>query len=79
MTETNPDTENNETTYPLYPDVVVELIGNNGNAFEIMGRVRTALQDADVPVSEFAKFQNEAMSGDYENLLRTVTKWVSVE
>lgn len=75
----NTETGSNQTTYPLYPDVSVELIGQDGNAFAVMGRVSGALREAGVPESAFAEFQNEAMSGDYENLLRTVQKWVHVQ
>jgi hypothetical protein len=33
---------------PKYPDVSVRLVGEDGNAFAIMGRVSAALRDAGI-------------------------------
>ena len=66
-------------TTPRYPDVTVRLVGEDGNAFSIMGRVRGALRRADVPQDEIERFTAEAMAGDYDDLLRTVMAWVDVE
>lgn len=63
---------------PKYPDVHVELVGEDGNAFAILGRVNGAMIRADVPKAEREAFHSEATSGDYDHLLRTVTRWVSV-
>lgn len=63
---------------PKYPEVEVELVGQDGNAFAIMGRVSGALKKAGVPKDEVAEYMRESMSGDYDNLLRTAMKWVSV-
>ena len=62
---------------PLYPEVEVQLSGQDGNAFSIMGRVTKALADAGVPKEKRTEFQNECMSGDYDHLLQTCIKWVS--
>lgn len=62
-----------------YPDIEVELIGSDRNAFFIIGRVRMALKHAGVSVEEVAEFTEEASSGDYDNVLTTVMKWVTVE
>lgn len=59
-------------------DVIVQLTGNDGNAFAIMGRVTKALKRAghgDL-VDEFRK---EAQSGDYDHLLQTAMDYVVVE
>ncbi len=61
---------------PRYPDVYVPLVGEDGNAFVIIARVRRALQRAGVPAAEIEKFTNEATSGDYDNVLVTVLSWV---
>lgn len=61
-----------------YPDVVVPLVGEDGNAWSILGRVTRALERADVERDEINEFLDEAMSGDYDHLLYTVTRWVSV-
>lgn len=63
---------------PKYPNVHVELIGQDGNAFAILGRVSRAMRRSGVSEEEQKAFSDEATSGDYDHLLRTVTKWVSV-
>ncbi len=64
---------------PRYPDVEVELIGRDGNAFFIIGRVQKALKRVGVPAEEVTAFREEATSGDYNNVLTTAMKWVTVE
>lgn len=66
------------TTEVKYPDIEVELVGQDGNAFYIMGTVSKALKRAGVPQEEVAEFQSECMSGDYDHLLQTCMRWVSV-
>ena len=61
-----------------YPDITVELIGNDGNAFVILGAVSNALRRNKVPKEEIDTFLSEATSGDYDNLLQTCMKWVDV-
>jgi hypothetical protein len=61
-----------------YPEVRVKLSGNDGNAFAIMGSVASALRKAGVSADEIAAYRDESMSGDYDNLLRTAMRWVSV-
>lgn len=61
-----------------YPNVVVKLVGTDGNAFSILGKVTRELRRAKVPQDEIVKFQAEAMSGDYNDLLATCMKWVDV-
>lgn len=61
-----------------YPDVEVQLSGEDGNAMSIIVRVRKALRRADVPTEEIEAFSKEAMSGDYDNVLQTAMKWVNV-
>jgi hypothetical protein len=61
-----------------YPDIDVQLSGEDGNAMSIIARVRKALRRADVPDEEINKFSEEAMSGDYDNVLQTAMRWVNV-
>jgi hypothetical protein len=61
-----------------YPDIEVNLIGEDGNAFAILGRVTRAMRHAKLDPSEIAAFQAEATSGDYDNLLVTTMRWVTV-
>ena len=59
-------------------DIEVQLTGQDGNAFSIMGAVVRGMKKAGATPVEVAEFQKEAMSGDYENLLSTAQKWVVV-
>lgn len=61
-----------------YPEIEVQLTGTDGNAFAIMGAVSKALRRAEVPQEEIDSYINQSKSGDYDNLLRTAMKWVSV-
>jgi len=61
-----------------YPEIEVQLTGQDGNAFAIMGAVSTALRKGGVPKEEINEYTTQSMSGDYDNLLRTATEWVSV-
>ena len=63
---------------PKYPEIEVKLIGESGNAFAIMGKVGNALRRAGVSAEDRAAFREEAMSGDYDNLLATAMRWVEV-
>jgi hypothetical protein len=58
-----------------YPDIKVKLLGEDGNAFAIMGAVGKALRSAGVDPKPY---QAEAMAGDYDNLLRVTQEWVVV-
>jgi len=62
-----------------YPNVNVELVGQDGNAFSIMGRVGRALKEANVLLEEIERYREEAMSGDYNNLLQVTMKWVNTD
>lgn len=61
-----------------YPNVKVKLVGENGNAFAIIGAVTKALKRAGVEPIHVNAFRAEAMSGDYDHLLRTAMLWVDV-
>jgi hypothetical protein len=61
-----------------YPDITVQLVGTDGNAYAVLGRVRRALLEANVSDLELGEFTAEATSGDYDELLQTVMRWVDV-
>ena len=61
-----------------YPDIEVELVGRDGNAYAIMGRVSEALRRADVPKKEIDEYIAEATAGDYDHLLQTTMRWVDI-
>lgn len=63
---------------PKYPDVTVELLGQDGNAFAILGAVCKALREAGVDPKEVEAFTAEAKKADYDHLLQTVMAWVNV-
>ena len=56
----------------------VKLIDTDGNAFSIMGRVRTALFKAGADKEYVKKYLDEVMSGDYDNLLCVTMDYVHV-
>ncbi len=61
-----------------YPDVHVQLTGQDGNIFYIMGRVRGALKRAGVSEDVISEFVTELTSSDsYDAALGVVMKWVS--
>lgn len=68
-----------EVSGPKYPDVTVQLTGEDGNAFAILGRMQRALRKAKVPPEEIKQFMDDATSGDYDHLLTTCMKWVDVQ
>lgn len=70
--------DNVKTEGTRYPAIEVELLGKDGNAFAILGRVRWALQRESVPKAEIDEFFAEATSGGYDHLLSVVTQWVTV-
>ena len=63
---------------PKYPDVHVQLTGEDGNAFVIIGCVRRALRRSGASDEELAEFTEEATSDDYDNVLATAARWVEV-
>jgi hypothetical protein len=67
-----------QVSEPKYPKVVVQLSGEDGNALAIVGRVRQAMRDANVPKIDITDFQLQALSGNYDNVLQTCMKWVTV-
>lgn len=63
---------------PRYPGVEVQLIGQDGNAFLVVGRVARALQEAGVSEEERLTFTATALGGDYDKVLQTAMEWVTV-
>lgn len=61
-----------------YPNIKVRLSGMNGNAFAVLGAVTGAMRRAKVSDADVALFKAEAISGDYDHLLRTCMEWVDV-
>ena len=61
---------------PIYPKIKVQLTGEDGNAFFLIGRVRKAMRNAALSDNEIEKFSAEAMSGNYDHVLQTCMKYV---
>ena len=53
----------------------VKLVGEDGNAFSILGRCLGAARHAGWTKEECDTFQKEATTGDYDHLLQTVMKY----
>ena len=65
---------------PKYPQVNVNLVGEDGNAFSTLGRCRQAMKSSGIYTEElWQEFHDEATSADYNHLLQTVMKWFSVD
>jgi hypothetical protein len=57
----------------------VKLIGQDGNAFSVMGNVKRALKRAGADQEYLDQYLKEATSGDYNHLLTVSMKYVNVE
>jgi hypothetical protein len=80
--DNNPDRRQimpEDPTQPRYPDIQVQLSGQDGNAFAILGRTAGALRQAGLPQDEIDDYFAEATSGDYDHLLQTTMRWVNWE
>lgn len=61
-----------------YPEIKIQLSGEDGNAFFIIGKCISAMRRACVPEEECRTFLKEANSSDYNHLLSTCMKWFDV-
>lgn len=61
-----------------YPHIHVRLVGQNGNALNLIGLVKQGLREGGVSREECDVFMKEAMAGGYTNVLMTCTRWVTV-
>ena len=65
-------------TTPHFPELEVQLSGEDGNAYAIMGRVTKAMRRYGIRQKDIDTFKAEATSGDYDHLIATCGKWVGV-
>lgn len=63
---------------PQYPHINVKLSNTDGNAFSVLGKVSSALRRNKVSEEVVNDFMKEATSGDYDHVLQTCFKYVSV-
>jgi hypothetical protein len=57
---------------------VVQLSGEDGNGFFIIGRAMSAMKKAGYSKETITAYQEEAMSGDYDHLLQVTMKYCVV-
>ncbi len=62
-----------------FPEVEVRLVGEDGNALAIMGRVTNAMERAGLSEADRKAYTVAAMSGDYNNLLRVTMETVTCD
>ena len=57
----------------------LKIIGENSNAFVILGTAKKALQKAKYSKEKIDSYMKEAMSGDYNNLLCVTNNYFDIE
>lgn len=62
-----------------HPEIHVQLVGLDSNAFSILGRCLQAMRRAGLSKEERDDFHKEATSGNYDHLLTTCMEWFDVE
>jgi len=62
-----------------FPNVVVNLDGEDGNAFAILARVSKAMRKNGVDPEDVADYRKKAVSGDYDHLLQVTMQTVNIE
>jgi len=62
-----------------HPEITVKLVGQDGNAHNILGICLRAMKKAGLDKDEQDAFLAEATSGNYEHLLATCMDWFEVE
>lgn len=62
-----------------FPDVKVQLTGQDGNAYAIMGAVQRAMRRAEIPQEEIESYLNRSMNSEsYDELLQVAMDTVTV-
>ena len=62
-----------------HTNVTVELIGTDGNAWNLIGKVRQCLRRAKYSTEFIEQFTQDAMAGSYDDLLACIMRYVNVE
>ncbi len=79
LADMNAQFEEEEFRKPGLPDgakVTVKLVGEDGNAFSILGRVSKALRRAGMP-EKAEEYLARATAGDYDHLLAVTLEYVT--
>jgi len=61
-----------------YEKPKVKLIGNDGNAFFILGQVKKAMKKAGASEDELVQYVQEATTGDYNHLLQVSMEYIDI-
>lgn len=61
-----------------FPHVHVQLTGQDGNAFMVLGLTQKAMRRAGVDQADIDAYHTEATSGDYDHLLAVTMQTVDV-
>ena len=64
---------------PKYPHLRLALIGEDGNAFAILGRARRLMLLHKCSEVQIESFFKEAQSGDYDHLLQTCMRYFNCD
>ncbi len=64
---------------PKYPAVKVKIVGTNLEALPIIKECRRAMREAELDNIEIETFTDEAVSGNYQNLMKTITDWFDIQ
>lgn len=62
----------------LFPHVTVQLTGEDGNAFAILGKVQKAMRRAGIGEADVKAYMDAATAGDYDHLLAVTMRTVNV-
>ena len=68
-----------DPTQPRYPEIQVQLSGQDGHAFAILGGTARALRQAGLSKEEVDEYYAEATAGDHDHLLQTAMRWIDWE
>lgn len=63
---------------PKYPNIKVNLSDIDGNAFNIMATITTALRKNAVSDEQVEQYLADSTASDYNNLLVTAAEWVTI-
>lgn len=66
-------------TETKHPEITVQLFGQDGNAFNVLGLCKRAMEHNHLPQEEINQFIKEATSGSYDHLIATVMSWFDVD
>lgn len=73
------NTNTDRAPVPKFPHIRVQLIGEDGNAFAILGRTMKAMRHGGCDSKDVEAYKKEATSGDYPKLLNVTQETVNCD